>query len=499
LPFLEIRGLSRRFPGVEALSAVDLDARLGEVHALVGANGAGKSTLMNILAGVLPASRGEIRLGGAAFRPESPRVAQARGVSTVYQELSLVPQRSVAENIFLGREPANRLGVVDRKRLHGATRELLERYNLPLEAEAPVEKLSVAQQQLVEVARALSVDAQVLILDEPTAVLSLHEQDNLFAIIARLRQAGLLILYVSHRLAEIFAIADRVTVLRDGRKVATLETKETTQAELVRLMIGHEVRERLPLPAVADGPPLLEITYRTERGRSAFALRRGEILGLAGFVGAGRSHLARALAGLGEPGEVDLAMEGQPQRFRAPADAIAEGLLYVAEDRKREGLFANLSVLANTTAAALPMFSRAGLVRSGAERERAGAMLQSLRLIAQSLDVPVSELSGGNQQKVVLARALMRTPKILVCDEPTRGVDVGAKDEIYGILTRLAAEGVGIIVISSEVKELLMLTHRILVMRDRVVVAAFETPVTSEDEVLLAATGAARTGALGHA
>ena len=499
LPFLEIRGLSRRFPGVEALSDVDFDAELGEVHALVGANGAGKSTLMNILAGVLPASRGEIRLGGAPFRPDSPRAAKALGVSIVYQELSLIPQRSVAENVFLGREPASRLGVVDSNRLHAETRRLLERYRLPLAAEAAVEDLAVAQQQLVEIARALSVDARVLILDEPTAVLSLHEQDNLFAIIARLKETGLLVLYVSHRLDEIFTVADRVTVLRDGRKVATLDTHETSQAELVRLMIGHEVRDRLQLPEIADEQPLLEVTYRSDRGSSTFTLRRGEILGLAGFVGAGRSHLARALAGLGAAGEIDLSILGAPRRLRGPADAIAAGLLYVTEDRKREGLFANLSVLANTTAAALPTFARAGFLRARAERERAGAMLQSLRLIAQSLDVPIDELSGGNQQKVVLGRVLMRAPRILICDEPTRGVDVGAKDEIYGILTRLAAAGVGIIVISSEMKELLMLSHRILVMRDRVIVAALETPTTSEDELLLAATGAVREDAPAHA
>ena len=357
----------------------------------------------------------------------------------------------------------------------------------------------MAQQQLVEIARALSVDARVLILDEPTAVLSLHEQDNLFAIIARLKEAGLLVLYVSHRLDEIFTVADRVTVLRDGRKVATLDTHETSQAELVRLMIGHEVRDRLQLPEIADEQPLLEVTYRSDRGSSTFTLRRGEILGLAGFVGAGRSHLARALAGLGAAGEIDLSILGAPRRLRGPADAIAAGLLYVTEDRKREGLFANLSVLANTTAAALPTFARAGFLRARAERERAGAMLQSLRLIAQSLDVPIDELSGGNQQKVVLGRVLMRAPRILICDEPTRGVDVGAKDEIYGILTRLAAAGVGIIVISSEMKELLMLSHRILVMRDRVIVAALETPTTSEDELLLAATGAARADAPAHA
>jgi ABC-type sugar transport system ATPase subunit len=495
MPFLQIRGLSRRFPGVEALSAVDLDAGLGEVHALVGANGAGKSTLINILAGVLPASRGEVRLGGAPFKPESPRAAQAQGISTVYQELSLIPQRSVAENIFLGREPTNRLGVVDRKRLHGGARELLRRYHLPLEAEAPVESLSVAQQQLVEIARALSLDARVLILDEPTAVLSLHEQQNLFAIVTKLRAEGLLILYVSHRLDEIFRIADRVTVLRDGRKVRTLATASATQAELVRLMIGHDVRDRLPLPEVGGERPLLEVTWRGGHGRapSSFALRPGEILGIAGFVGAGRTRLARAIIGMGAPGAsgaIEVVSEGQRRTIRSPAEAIALGILYVTEDRKREGLFASLPVLANATAAALPMLSRAGVLRARAERERAHAILADLRLVAHSLDVPVSELSGGNQQKVVLGRALLRAPKVLICDEPTRGVDVGAKDELYGILIRLAAAGVGIIVISSEVKELLMLSHRVLVMRDGAVVAEFESAQASENQILLAATGA---------
>jgi ABC-type sugar transport system ATPase subunit len=495
MAFLEIRDLWRRFPGVDALQAVTLDAEQGEVHALVGANGAGKSTLMNILAGVLPPSHGEIRLGGAPFTPDSPRAAQAQGIGVVYQELSLIAHRSVADNVFLGREPAGRFGVVDRRRLDAQTRALLERYHLPLDPAAPVADLSVAQRQLVEIARALSIDARVLILDEPTAVLSLHEQDNLFAIVARLKAAGLLILYVSHRLGEIFRIADRVTVLRDGRKVATLVTAEATQAELVRLMIGHDVRDRLALPEVGDERPLLEVTCHGGRGRpsSSFALRRGEILGLAGFVGAGRTRLARAIIGAGGPRAsdvVELAIAGQERRIRSPAEAIEQGILYVTEDRKREGLFANLPVLANATAAALPLLSRAGVLQARAERERAGAILAGLRLVAHSLDVPVSELSGGNQQKVVLGRALMRTPKVLICDEPTRGVDVGAKDELYGILIRLAAAGVGIIVISSEVKELLMLTHRVLVMRDGGVVAEFPTAQASEDRILLAATGA---------
>ncbi|HSA82413.1 MAG TPA: sugar ABC transporter ATP-binding protein [Geminicoccaceae bacterium] len=495
MAFLEIRDLWRRFPGVDALQAVTLEAERGEVHALVGANGAGKSTLMNILAGVLPASSGEIRLGGAPFTPDSPRAAQARGIGVVYQELSLIPERSVADNVFLGREPAGRFGVVDRGRLAAQTRALLERYRLPLDPAAVIADLSVAQRQLVEIARALSIDAQVLILDEPTAVLSLHEQDNLFAIVARLKAAGLLVLYVSHRLDEIFRIADRVTVLRDGRKVRTLATASATQAELVRLMIGHDVRDRLPLPEVKGERPLLEVTWQGGHGRpsSSFALRRGEILGIAGFVGAGRTRLARAIIGASEPrvgDAVGVVIAGQGRRIRSPAEAIAHGILYVTEDRKREGLFANLTVLANATAAALPVVSQAGVLTARAERERAGAILADLRLVAHSLDVPVSELSGGNQQKVVLGRALLRAPKVLICDEPTRGVDVGAKDELYGILLRLAAAGVGIVVISSEVKELLMLSHRVLVMRDGAVVAEFETARTSEDQILLAATGA---------
>ena len=494
MAFLEVRDLWRRFPGVDALRAVSLEAEQGEVHALVGANGAGKSTLINILAGVLPPSRGEIRLGGAPFAPDSPRAAQARGIGVVYQELSLIPQRSVADNVFLGREPAGRFGTVDRKRLRAETQALLERYHLALDPAAEVAALSVAQQQMVEIARALSIEARVLILDEPSAVLSLHEQENLFAIIATLKAAGLLILYVSHRLDEIFRIADRVTVLRDGQKVATLATAATTQAELVRLMIGHELRERLPLPEVDDQRPLLEVTLASGRGQppSRLELRRGEILGLAGFVGAGRTGLARAIAGAAAADRTTLSLDGQEHRIRSPAAAIERGILYVTEDRKREGLFGNLSVLANATAAALPMLSRAGVLRARAERARAGTVLDSLRLVAHSLDVPVSELSGGNQQKVVLGRALMRAPKVLICDEPTRGVDVGAKDELYGILIGLAAAGVGIIVISSEVKELLMLTHRVLVMRDHRIVAGFETAHASEDQILLAATGADR-------
>ena len=492
MPFLEIAGLSKSFPGVDALQRFDLEAEFGEVHAIVGANGAGKSTLMNILAGALAPSAGEIRVGGKTVATYAPREARELGISTVFQEFSLIPQLSVARNIFLGREPVTTVGMIDIGRLNAETQSLLDRYRFGLRAEDIVEDLSVAEQQFVEIARALSVAARVLVLDEPTAVLSLREQENLFDIIDKLKRDNLLVLYVSHRLDEVFAIADRVTVLRDGKKIGTMRTAETDQAALVRMMIGHDVRQWYPLPKVDPvGPPVLQVTYRSAGGVTRFAVRRGEIIGLAGFVGAGRSYLARALVGLAKRDEIELKIAGRPRHFRSPEHAIRDGVVYLTEDRKRDGLFANLSVLVNTTAAGLGLFSRLGLIRKSVERAEGGGMLARLRLVASSLTAPVQQLSGGNQQKVVFGRALLCKPKVLICDEPTRSVDVGAKDEIYDLLIELADQGVAIIVISSEVKELLMITHRILVMRNRAVVEELQTRQAEEDQILLAATGRA--------
>ncbi len=482
--FLDVRKLSKAFPGVIALDGVDLSAEAGEVHALVGANGAGKSTLMNVLAGVHAPTAGELRLAGVPVSFGSPRAAREAGVSIVYQESSAIPEMTVAENIFLGREPTTRRGLVDRQRLHDETRQLLDRHRLPLDPTAPVGRLSVAAQQLVEIARALSVAARVLILDEPTAVLSVAEQRNLFKIIASLKGPRLLILYVSHRLEEIFAIADRITVLRDGRRVATVATADVSQADLVRLMVGHPVREKFSLPTPAPAPPLLEarLTGRATR----LEVRGGEILGLAGLVGAGRSRLGRGLGGL-HP--IDLRVDGRPVRLRSPADALARGIVYLTEDRQREGLFANLSVLVNATAAALPRLSPFGVVRRAEERRAGAAILERLRLVARSLAAPVRQLSGGNQQKVIFGRALLCRPRVLVCDEPTRGVDVGARDEIYELLLELARQGVAIVLISSDLKEVLALSHRILVMRDGAAVREFAGGEASEHDVLLAAMG----------
>jgi ABC-type sugar transport system ATPase subunit len=490
VPLLEIRGLSKVFPGVVALAGLDIDAEAGEVHAIVGANGAGKSTLMNILAGVFSATAGSIRLANRPFAAAAPRQARDQGISIVYQELTVLPLMTVAENVYLGREPIKASGLLDLQRLRADTEQLLQRFGLPLQPDAIVGDLSVAQQQLVELARALSLDAKVVIFDEPTAVLSLAEQQRLFDTIRGLREAGILVLYVSHRLEEIFAIADRVTVLRDGRKVATSEIGQIDQPALVQQMIGHEVRERYPVPAVQAREQLLHASYHWRGAPSELVLRRGEILGLAGLVGSGRTRLARALAGLNPGLSMQIELEGRRLAGRDPREAIRHGIIYLTENRKHDGLFANLSVLANATAASLGRFSRGGMLLGSQERSAAGAVLEQIRLVARSLSTPVGRLSGGNQQKVIFGRALICRPKLLICDEPTRGVDIGAKEEIYDILLRLAEQGVGIILISSEWKELLALSHRLLVIRDGAIVAEC-APDAGEHAVLMAATGAA--------
>jgi len=491
MSFLETRGLTKVFPGVVALDHVDLAADAGEVHALVGANGAGKSTLMNLLAGVFVPTGGSIRLAGEDVTIASPRDARERGISIVYQELSAIAEISVARNVFLGREPT-RFGLVDYGRLRVETQALLERYRLGLDADAPVARLSVAQRQFVEIARALSTATRILILDEPTAVLSPGEQKNLFEIIAGLRESGLLVLYVSHRLEELFGIADRISVLRDGRLVATVEASRITQPELVRLMTGHDgARTPVSRMTPAEAAPVLRKRQERNGMVSELVVRRGEILGLAGLVGSGRTRLARTLIGAVPAGDTVLELDGRPIRIRSPRHALDNGIVYITEDRKGSGVFAPQSIIVNATAAAIERFSPRGIIARGAEHREAAAMLGRLRLVARSLAASISELSGGNQQKVLFARALLCAPKLLICDEPTRGVDVSTKDEIYAILGDLAAEGVAVILISSEFKELLFLCHRIAVVRHGTIAAMFRADELDEHRLLLEATGTA--------
>jgi ABC-type sugar transport system ATPase subunit len=490
MPLLEVRNLHKHFPGVAALKGVDLTGEAGEIHAIVGANGAGKSTLMHLISGAAAPSGGDILLDGSPVKLGSPQAAQAAGIATVYQEFSLVPQLSVARNIFLGREPRGLFGLVDETRLNAEAGRLLARFNIALDTATEVSALSVAEQQLVEIVRALSLKARILILDEPTAVLSLSEQDNLFAIMRQLRAEGMLILYVSHRLEEILAICDRVSVLRDGSKVGTKPIAGLSMSDLVGMMIG-ESRETAPRRADArETSSPWQIAYTTDSGTQTLTVRQGEILGLAGLVGAGRTTFARAVVGLGSAtAAARVTVDGHPLDNVSPPAAMRNGLVYLTEDRKRDGIFAGIDIVGNATAAALPALGRLGFRRRRVERARAGAILSRLRLVAASLDMPISKLSGGNQQKVVLGRALMMAPRLLICDEPTRGVDVGAKAEIHDLLRDLAAQGTAMIIISSEIDELLGLAHRIVVMSDRRFVDEMAVEDASEAAILTAAAG----------
>lgn len=493
-PLLEVRGLCRHYPGVIALDDLDLSADAGEVHALVGANGAGKSTLMNLLSGTEQPSAGQLLIDGVPVRFDNPAVAQRHGIAAVHQEFSLVPQLTVARNVFLGREPRGAFQMVDQRKLVEQTRELLARFKLDLDPEAEVASLSVAQQQIVEIARALSFDARILILDEPTAVLALAEQEALFSIIRRLRDDGILVLYVSHHLNEVLAIADRLTVLRDGRKIATRQTDDMTVEHIAELMIGHKPNQAQTTDEnrPADRGDDFVIQYSAGRTQSRIILRAGEITGLAGLVGAGRTTFAKALAGHGSPSAaVELAHGGDVRRMTRPRDAIKDGIIYLTEDRKHDGVFAALDITSNATATVLSTLGIGPIRRRGRERAVSSTMLQRLQLVASSLDASIVKLSGGNQQKVLIARALLAGPQILICDEPTRGVDIGAKAEIHKVLRDLATTGVAILVISSEVDELKALSHRIVVMHEHRFVDEMSAFEADETRILVAASGGA--------
>ncbi|MEW6641070.1 MAG: sugar ABC transporter ATP-binding protein [Pseudomonadota bacterium] len=491
MTLLATRGLTKQFGGVTVLDGVDFSAAAGEIHAIVGANGAGKSTFIKIVSGALAPSAGSLWLDGAAARFASPREAQQAGISTVYQELTLVPQLSVAENICLAHEPTGRFGLVDGAAMRQRAADALTRFGVTIDVGRATSSLSVAEQQLVEIARALSRRGRVLILDEPTAVLSLPEQDKLFAALRRLRAEGLAVLYISHRLAEIFSLCDRVSVFREGRLVSAGRTADLCEQDIVTAMIGR------PAPAAgaarvrdfASAPLALAAMFGSPDRRSRLEVRAGEVVGLAGFVGAGRTELAHALIGCGDGRSVELRLGGVRVAPRSPAEAARHGLVYVTEDRKRDGLFGARDVLANTTAASLSDVSRVGMMDFVRERRIGRDILLRLKLKSPSLGAAVTTLSGGNQQKVVFARALLQRPKVLICDEPTRGVDVGAKEEIYGLISRLAVDGVGIVVISSEFSELLRLCDRILVMREHAMVAGYARGEVDETALLQASAG----------
>lgn len=492
VPLLSIRGLSKSFGAVAALQDVSLDLYAGEAHALVGENGAGKSTLVKILAGGYEPDAGGLLLDGEPLVHGGPAGARAAGIAVIYQEPTLFADLSVAENIFIGRHPLRRLRRIDRAAMRRQTVELFARLGIHLDPDRPARGLSIADQQLVEIAKALSFEARVLVMDEPTAALSPVEVERLFAVVRTLRQAGTAILFISHRFDEVFALCQRITVMRDGRWVCTEPAGEFDVDRLVRRMVGREVSQLYPKEATEAGQVVLEVRGLTRYGvfsDVSFSLRGGEIVALAGLVGAGRTEVVRAIFGVDryDAGEVLVGGERLP-RGRPPA-AMAAGLALVPEDRRQQGLVMELSVERNATLTRRWALARFGLLSRRAERRAASSWIQKLRVKAGRLTDPVSTLSGGNQQKLVLAKWLSTAPRVLIVDEPTRGIDIGTKAEVHRLLSELAAAGVAILMVSSELPEVLGMADRILVMHEGRLVSEIPRQRADEESVLLAATG----------
>ncbi len=494
-PILRMERITKRFPGVVALSEVSLDCVHGEVHALVGENGAGKSTLVKILSGAYRPDGGRIVFKGGEVRLDSPRRAQQLGIAIIMQAFNLLPHLTVEENIFLGREPLGAFGIIDARAAARRSHELLHSVGVDIDVSELVDRLSVAQRQFVEIAKALSLGADLLIMDEPSATLTGHELEYLFRVIRGLRERGVTVIYISHRLDEVFAIADRVTVLKDGKQMGTCEVGEVTKAQLIRMMVGREMGEAFPARRHAPGQSVLRVRGLTRRGalnRISFEARAREIVGLAGLVGSGRTELARALFGADPIDEGQIELLGRPVALQGPHDAVQAGIVLIPEDRKLEGLIDILSVRKNIGLPNLGLLQHWGFVRGGEEAARVQEKMRQLDIRAHGADQLVMNLSGGNQQKVVLGKWLVSAPKLIILDEPTRGIDVGAKAEIYRIMRELADAGAAVLMISSELPEVLGMADRILVMHEGRLVAEFEGGRATEEEILTAATGGAR-------
>ncbi|MFN2598249.1 MAG: xylose ABC transporter ATP-binding protein [Pyrinomonadaceae bacterium] len=506
-PFLEMRGITKNFPGVRALDGVSFDLRRGEVHALVGENGAGKSTLMKILGGVYPHGNygGEVLIEGVEQKFNRVRDAEAAGVAVIYQELSLVKEMTVGENIFLGREP-RRLGVVRWEELYRRASGLLAELRLKVDPRVQVKNLGIGQQQLVEIAKALSQQARILVLDEPTAALTDAEVETLFRILNDLRARGVGMIYISHKLDEVFRISDRVTVLRDGRTVGTAATKDWTEGAVIARMVGREVGDIFPTAEHERGEVAFEARNVTVEDPNvagkrlvagvSFKVRRGEVVGVAGLMGAGRSDLLMAIFGA-HAGRTsgEILVEGRRASIRNPADAIRHGLGFVTEDRKRFGLVLEQTILNNMTLAGLKRLSGRFVTDTDAEAAAGTRAMRELRVKANSVFTVAGTLSGGNQQKVVLAKWLLTNPRVLFLDEPTRGIDVGAKQEIYAQINRLAREGLAIVLVSSELPEVLGLSDRVFVLHEGKLTGEFTRADATPEAVMACATGQARRAA----
>ncbi len=491
-PVLQLRGITKRFPGVVALDGVDLELRAGEVHVLLGENGAGKSTLMKVISGAIRCAEGEIRIDGHPVTITSPRHAQSLGIGIIYQELNLVPHLSAGENIFLGREPGSGGGVIDQAALIRAAQKQLDELGLAIDARVAVSRLSLAQQQMVEVAKALSLQARVLMMDEPTSALTEQEILELFATIARLKARGVAVVYISHRMEELFTVGDCVTVLRDGRHVGTRRIRETTMGELVQLMVGRALTEKFPRQRANIGDEVLRIERLQRRGvlhDISFSLHRGEVVGLAGLMGSGRTELARAMFGADRIDGGRILVNGRERRIDSPRAAIDLGLGFLTEDRKSQGLVLVHTVQENLTLPSVARFSRLGVMQPGVEAEATARRITELRIKTPGPHQRVMHLSGGNQQKVVLGKWLTTEAQIFIFDEPTRGIDVGSKVEIYQLMNQLAARGAAILMISSELPEILGMSDRVLVMRAGRIAAEFAAADATQEKLLAAALG----------
>ena len=490
---LSLTGISKAFSGVQALKRIAFDLRAGEVHALVGENGAGKSTLIKVITGAHRADEGTLQIRGETIVDNDPGRARALGIVAIYQQPALFPDLSVAENIALGLEPPGPFRRVRWKARFERARRLLDRVGAEIDPGSDVRELTMPEQQLVEIARALGADARIVIMDEPTASLSDKEVDRLFHVIREMKAHGVGVVYISHRLEELPHVADRVTALRDGAVVGTRPMREVQRAELIRMMVGRELSSVFPKMAVAPGAPVLELrgVGCAAAGVRAvsFQVRAGEILGLAGLVGTGRTELARVVFGLTPADSGEILLRGRPVTIDSPARGVDLGIAYVPEDRRRHGVVPEMSVATNTTLATLRAVSRFGMIDRDKERQVATDFVARLGVKTPTIDTPVGNLSGGNQQKVALARWLATGPAVLILDEPTQGIDVGAKAEVHRLMSELAANGLAIVMISSELPEVLGMSDRIAVMHKGAVVAVVEGKSATQEQVMELALG----------
>ena len=488
---LQMKAITKTFPGVKALDNVNFNLHQGEVHALLGENGAGKSTLMKVLNGIYQKNSGSIYLEGNQVEFKSPKEAQEAGLAIIHQELELIPYLTVAENIFLGREPKKGF-LVDFKRLNEKTEEIMNRLGVNIDPQSKINELNIGNQQMVEIAKALSQDANILVMDEPTSSLTPKEIEILFDLIERLTAEGISIIYISHRMEEIFQICDRVTVLRDGEYVGEVEIDETDEDELIKMMVGRKIEDRFPEIINNRSDKILEVKGLTVPDKVidlSFAAYKGEVLGIAGLMGSGRTELAKSLYGLFNIEKGEIYFKGNRVNITSPKQAIEMGIYYLSEDRKGEGLVLDLSVQENISLSVLHELLQAGFINENQETKLADEYIDKLSIKTPHAKQLVKNLSGGNQQKVVISKLLTTEPEVVILDEPTRGIDVGAKAEIYDLINWLVEEGVAVILISSELPEILNLSHRVLVMNDRRIAGELDRKETNQEKIMKLATG----------